>query len=163
MDLFLDVKRRGMNDEVAPVLFILPAPDELGIEIGVARVADLPGILLFLLEDGLDSAVGMFFRVASSCLRVSTDLGAFGFLDMTEGMSGVGKFLRRGDAGDELPAFFGQRAEVALDLKAMPEAFRLAEEGSEPDGHGRGDGAFAKDDFVDGAGRHADGAGHGVL
>lgn len=33
--------RRGLDDEVAPVLLILPAPDELGIEVGVARVSQL--------------------------------------------------------------------------------------------------------------------------
>ena len=38
VDLFLDVERRGVDDEVAPVLLILPAPDELGIEVGVARI-----------------------------------------------------------------------------------------------------------------------------
>ena len=53
MDLFLDVERRGVDDEVAPVLLILPAPDELGIEVGVAWVADGLGILLRLLDDGL--------------------------------------------------------------------------------------------------------------
>ena len=53
VDLFLDVERRGVDDEVAPVLLILPAPDELGIEVGIPRVADLFGILLFLLDKGL--------------------------------------------------------------------------------------------------------------
>ena len=40
VDLLLDVERRRVDDEVAPVLLILPAPDELGIEVGVARVAE---------------------------------------------------------------------------------------------------------------------------
>ena len=39
VDFFLDVERRGVDDEVAPVLLVLPAPDELGIE--VACCADL--------------------------------------------------------------------------------------------------------------------------
>src|SRR6266699_2404183 len=52
-DLFLDVERRSVNNEVAPVLFILAAPDELGIEVGVARVADLFRGLLLLFQHGL--------------------------------------------------------------------------------------------------------------
>jgi hypothetical protein len=38
MHLLLDVERRGVDDEVAPVLLILPTPDELGIEVAVARI-----------------------------------------------------------------------------------------------------------------------------
>ena len=38
MDLLLDVERRGVDDEIAPVLLILAAPDQLGIEVGVAAV-----------------------------------------------------------------------------------------------------------------------------
>ena len=53
MDLFLDVERRGVDDEVAPVLFIFPAPDELRIEIAIALITRLDGMLLFLLHDGL--------------------------------------------------------------------------------------------------------------
>lgn len=67
------------------------------------------------------------------------------------------------DAFDEALAFGSEGAEVALDLDAVPESVRLAEEGAKADGHGRGDGAFAEDDLIDGAGRHADGTGHGVL
>ena len=33
LDLLLDIKRRGMNDEVGPILFVLAAPDELGIKV----------------------------------------------------------------------------------------------------------------------------------
>ena len=36
--LFLDVERRGVDDEVAPVLLILAAPDELRIEVAVAAL-----------------------------------------------------------------------------------------------------------------------------
>ena len=36
MDLLLDVERRRMDDEVAPVLLVLAAPDELRIEVAVA-------------------------------------------------------------------------------------------------------------------------------
>ena len=39
--------------EKAPVLLILPAPDELGIEVGVAGVADLLRVLLLLFQHGL--------------------------------------------------------------------------------------------------------------
>ena len=53
VDLFLDVERRGVDDEVAPVLLILAAPDELGIEVGVARVTDGLGRFLVLLQHGL--------------------------------------------------------------------------------------------------------------
>lgn len=77
--------------------------------------------------------------------------------------SGVREFVGGADAGDELAAFFGENAEIAFDLKPMPETLGLAEEGAEADGHGRGDGPAPQNDFVDGAGRHSDGAGHGVL
>lgn len=58
---------------------------------------------------------------------------------------------------------FGQCAEVALDLDAVPELGRLGEEGTETDGHGRGDGSLAKHDLVDCTRGHADGSGHGIL
>lgn len=58
---------------------------------------------------------------------------------------------------------FGQGAEVAFHLNAMPELGALGEKGADADGHGRGDGAFAEHDLVDGPRSHADGAGHGVL
>ena len=48
-----NVKRRSVDDEVAPVLLIFPAPDELRIEIAIALIARLDGMLLFLLHDGL--------------------------------------------------------------------------------------------------------------
>ena len=67
------------------------------------------------------------------------------------------------DDGGEAFAVFGQRAEVAFHLEAIPEVFGLPEEGAEADRHGRGDRAAAEDDFVDGARRHIDGAGHGIL
>ena len=67
------------------------------------------------------------------------------------------------DAGDGLFAFAGEGAEVAFHLDAVPEGVGLSEEGTEADGHRRSDGEFAEHDLVDGAQRHADGAGHGVL
>lgn len=45
----------------------------------------------------------------------------------------------------------------------MPESVGLTEKGSETDGHGRGDGAFAVDDLVDGTGGNTDGSCHRVL
>jgi len=67
------------------------------------------------------------------------------------------------DVGGEFFPVFGKGAEVTLDLDAVPEFRRLAEEGSEADGHGGGDGAAGVDDLVDGAGGDADGTGHGIL
>lgn len=67
------------------------------------------------------------------------------------------------DLGGEALSVFGQGTEVAFHLQAMPELWRLIEEGAEADGHGRRDGALAEYDFVDGTRRYADGAGHGVL
>ncbi|WP_366143442.1 hypothetical protein [Accumulibacter sp.] len=51
--LLLNVERRRMDDEVAPVLLVLAAPDELRVEVGVPRVAHLPGVLLRLVEHRL--------------------------------------------------------------------------------------------------------------
>ena len=54
VDLFLDVERRGVDDEVAPVLLILAAPDELRVEVAVAAlVGDADGRFVLLLHDGL--------------------------------------------------------------------------------------------------------------
>ena len=65
--------------------------------------------------------------------------------------------------GGELLVVFGQGTEVALDLDAVPEFRGLAEEDSKADGHGGRDGTAGVDNLVDGTGRDADGAGHGVL
>ena len=43
MNLFLNIERRGIDNEIAPVLLILPTPDELGVEIGVPWIPDRPG------------------------------------------------------------------------------------------------------------------------
>lgn len=67
------------------------------------------------------------------------------------------------DFGGQAFLLFGQGAEVAFDLDAVPELGRLGEEGTETDGHGRGDGALAENDLVNGSRCHADGAGHGIL
>jgi hypothetical protein len=78
-------------------------------------------------------------------------------------VSGVSQFQRGADAAGELAALAGEGAEFAVYLEPVPKPVRLTEEGSEADGHGGGDGAFTEDDLVDGAGRHAERAGHGVL
>jgi hypothetical protein len=41
-----------VDDEIAPILLILPAPDELRIEVRVARMADLLRCLLLLFQYG---------------------------------------------------------------------------------------------------------------
>ena len=38
VDLFLDIERWGVNDEVAPVLLILAPPDELRVEVPIAPI-----------------------------------------------------------------------------------------------------------------------------
>ena len=53
VNFFLDVERRRVDDEVAPVLLVLPAPDELGIEVGVARILYRLGLFLLFLKNGL--------------------------------------------------------------------------------------------------------------
>lgn len=75
----------------------------------------------------------------------------------------MGEFARGTDASGELAAFFGESAEVAFDLKPMPETLGLGEEGTEADGHDRGNGPASQNDLIDGAGRHTDGTSHGVL
>lgn len=59
--------------------------------------------------------------------------------------------------------FFSKSAGVEFDLKTVPEVVGLPEKCPEADGHVRCDGAFAVDDFVDGAGRYTDGSRHRVL
>ena len=54
MDLFLDVERRSMYDEIAPVLLILAAPDKLRIKITVTPlVRHAYRVLLVLLHHRL--------------------------------------------------------------------------------------------------------------
>src|SRR5437879_11510090 len=54
LHLFLDVERRGVDDEVAPVLLILAAPDELRIEVAVTSlVGHAYRVLIVFLQDGL--------------------------------------------------------------------------------------------------------------
>ena len=53
MDFLLDVERRRVDDEIAPVLLILAAPDELRIEVGVARILYRLGLFFLFLKHGL--------------------------------------------------------------------------------------------------------------
>src|SRR5438105_14203099 len=53
MYLLLDVEWRRLDDEVAPVLVVLPAPDELWIEVGVARVPNFLSSEVLGLENRL--------------------------------------------------------------------------------------------------------------
>jgi hypothetical protein len=54
VDRLLDVEGRGLDDEVAPVLLVLAAPDELGVEVAVAAlVGDAQRLLGLLLDDRL--------------------------------------------------------------------------------------------------------------
>ena len=41
MHFLLDVERRRLDDEVAPILVVLPSPDKLRIEVRIARIAHL--------------------------------------------------------------------------------------------------------------------------
>src|SRR5436190_1812758 len=43
-----------MDDKIAPILLILPAPNQLGIEVGDARIADLLRSLLLLFQYRLE-------------------------------------------------------------------------------------------------------------
>jgi len=54
MDLFLDVDRWDMDNEIAPVLFVLAAPDKLGVKVTVATLICNPDrVLLILLHHRL--------------------------------------------------------------------------------------------------------------
>ncbi|HRZ54564.1 MAG TPA: hypothetical protein P5525_03785 [Candidatus Paceibacterota bacterium] len=54
VDLFLDVKRRGGDDQFRPIEDVFAAPDELGVEVPVASLErDLDGRFLLLPHQGL--------------------------------------------------------------------------------------------------------------
>src|SRR5439155_14094891 len=81
VDLLLDVERRGVDDEVAPVLFILPAPNELGVEITVAAlVGNTNGMLLLLLNDRLKFRGRDVFPLVGVVDERFDGLGPGGFL-----------------------------------------------------------------------------------
>src|SRR5262249_18825235 len=51
----LNIERGGVDDDIAPVLLILAAPYKLRVKITVAAlVSNRDGILLLLLQDGLE-------------------------------------------------------------------------------------------------------------
>ena len=82
VDLFLDVERRGVDDEVAPVLLILAAPDELRVEVAVAAlVGHAHRALLVLLHDGLIFGRGDVLPLGLVVLEGLDGLGTWlGFL-----------------------------------------------------------------------------------
>src|SRR6266536_4569994 len=53
MDLLLYVKGWCVDDEIAPVLLILAAPNQLWIEVAIALIARFDRMLLFFLHYGL--------------------------------------------------------------------------------------------------------------
>ena len=53
MNPFLNVERRGVDNEIAPVLLILTTPDELGVEIGVPWILHRPCPGIVWSEHGL--------------------------------------------------------------------------------------------------------------
>ncbi len=63
-----------MDDEIGPVLLILAAPDELRVEVGVARIFYRLGLLLFFLKDGLILGSG---NILALVLLVSEGFDAF--------------------------------------------------------------------------------------
>ena len=86
MYFFLDVERRRVNNEIAPVLLVLAAPDELRIKICVSRIADFLWILLLLFQYRL------IFRCRNIFARGLVVLEAFdGFRDV--GFFGQDYFL----------------------------------------------------------------------
>jgi hypothetical protein len=63
VDLFLDVERRGVHDQVGPVLLILAAPDQLRVQVAVAAlIGHADGLCCSLSITDWYSAVGMFLR-----------------------------------------------------------------------------------------------------
>jgi hypothetical protein len=50
---FLDIERRCVDNEIAPVLLILAAPNKLRVEIGVARTFYRLGLVLLFPKNGL--------------------------------------------------------------------------------------------------------------
>ena len=58
-------------------------------------------------------------------------------MGVEEWLVSSGEFLCGFDAGGELLALFGEGAEVALDLEAVPEGIGLAKESAETDSRAR--------------------------
>ena len=53
VDFFLDVDRRGVHEEFGAVLLVFAAPDELGVQVGIAGVAEFLGGEVGGVHDGL--------------------------------------------------------------------------------------------------------------
>ena len=53
MNLFLNIERRGIDNEIAPVLLIFPTPGELGVKISVPWIPDRPWSGIVWPEHGL--------------------------------------------------------------------------------------------------------------
>ena len=90
VDFFLNVEGRGVDDEVAPVLLVLAAPDELGVEVGIAWVADLAWFFLLLVEDGLVLGGGDVFPLLVEVGEGLDGLGGGWFLGHGGGLYQVG-------------------------------------------------------------------------
>jgi len=71
MDLLLNVNRGDVDDEITPVLFIFPSPDQLRVEIPIpAFIGNSRGILGFFLNKGLTLCrrnVLPFFVIMDDC------------------------------------------------------------------------------------------------
>lgn len=76
MNLFLNVKRRGVDNEVAPILFILSAPDELRVKVTIAPlISDAHGVLLLALQDRLELRRGDILPLGFIVLKGLNGLG----------------------------------------------------------------------------------------
>ena len=75
---------RGLPSPVQPFQPHKSAPDKLGIEVGVARIADLFWALLFFFKHGLiyrcRNILALVGIMSASCFKVSTLLGVDVFL-----------------------------------------------------------------------------------
>src|SRR5437867_7153754 len=77
-DLFLDVQWRSMHDEVAPVLLVLAAPDELRVEVTVTPfIRDTNRALCFLLHHRLIFGGGDILAPRFVVLEGDDSLGVF--------------------------------------------------------------------------------------
>ena len=85
--LLLDVERRRMDDEIAPVLLVLAAPHELRIKVGVARVANRTGLRCSALQHRLVLGRGNVLPLVVVVLEGLDGLGALGFFAMLSACS----------------------------------------------------------------------------
>ncbi len=92
VDLLLYVEWRGIDDKIAPVLVILSAPDELGIEVNIAGIPGRPGTCMLLIDYRLMLGGG---DVLPLRLTVGQCLDFFGRWWITghDGLIGFGGYL----------------------------------------------------------------------